>query len=112
LQEFGVRAVTPDYAEDGPFGAMSRVAPDTSLAHAAAGIYLADHAFAHELGPVTGARHNTDKFMPDRPLKTGISADDLEVRIADARLDDANNGLVRAVGRRNIIERETAVCKS
>ncbi len=55
---------------------------------------------------------NADKFVSDRSLKSGVSANDLEIRIANARSENAHQSL--AIIRRlcDVRNRELSMGKS
>src|SRR5206468_2450677 len=98
--------IASDEAEDRPRWTVSRIAGNAPLARSAAGIDLTDDPFPDDVRPVVGPLGDTDELVPDRAFKTGITAHDLDVGIADSGLDDANQSLVRVVGHRNVVKRE------
>jgi hypothetical protein len=85
---------------------MARVTGYTLFAHAAAGVYLADDAFSDQVPGVIGLLDHTHELMPDRPRKTGITANDLDIGITDTRSSDANERLGRGIGYWDIVKCE------
>jgi hypothetical protein len=52
---------------------------------------------------------NTNELVPDRTLKPGISANDLDVGVADPRPDDTHKGFTVLFGRWNVGEQKPSV---
>jgi hypothetical protein len=101
--------VAADDSENRAAWAVSLVACSTDGANSAARVYLADHAFADKVGPVVGAFNDADEFVSDRSVKTGVTAGDLKIGIADSGEGDADERLIRRGRPSDIGQQEFAV---
>jgi hypothetical protein len=91
-----VSAVTPEDAEYGACGAMSRITRATKITLAAARIYFSNDALADECA-VGALFYQTDKFVSDCALEAGIATSDFEIGIADARKEHTHERFAGAI---------------
>ena len=71
---------------------MPRIARQAFFANAAARVDFADDAFADQVRRVRRFFDDADEFVSDRARKSGVTAHDFEIGIADSRLRDADQG--------------------
>ena len=81
---FSERAVPPAYSERGSIGTVAWIVPPAKITLAAPHINLANDALS-DLRTVRGFLDDTDKLMSERAAKIGVTARDLDVRVANSR---------------------------
>ena len=87
---------------------MSRVARAAEITLAATCIDFSDDPTPHKLA-ISAVFNDADKLVPDRSLKPGVSACDLEIRVADSRQQHTHQRLVRTIRSFDIFDFETFV---
>lgn len=107
-----MRPVAALDAEDRSVRAMSRIAGEAEIADAASRIDLADNPAANEFGGVRRGFDHADKLVAESALKTGVSASDLEVGVADAGTQYPDTRFAFATGTGDVVERKTAICNA
>jgi hypothetical protein len=90
-------AIPTVYSKDRPLRTMTRSARFTKIASSAAGIYLANNSLPNQIRLSSCFFDDPNKFVSKRSLKSRIASRYLEVRVANAGLNDSNKSL--AIGR-------------
>jgi hypothetical protein len=92
-----VSAVSTEDSENSSIRAVTRIAGAAQQAVTASCVDLADDTLTHP-GLVLTLLDHANELVADCSLKTGITARDLKIRIANTRQQHANQRLVAALG--------------
>jgi hypothetical protein len=90
--------------EDRSRGAVPRIVRKTQCAFAATGVDLTDDAFPNQKRIIVGLFDHAHKLVADRSIESRVTADDLEIRVADPGSDDANKRFAVDSRYRNVVQ--------
>jgi hypothetical protein len=106
LQKLCVRAIAPVDAEYSARRAMSRITAPTQIALAATRIDLTNNATTNEFA-IARVFYESDEFVTDGSVKACIATSNLEIGVANAREQHADECLTGLIGLQNILDCQT-----
>jgi hypothetical protein len=91
---------------------VARITGSAARAIPTTGVDLSHHPLAHQLRPVRGGFDYADEFVANGSTEAGVTADDLQVGVADPREGDPNESFTRSFRSRDFGDSQSIIRKT